>query len=109
MLKLIKNDIFGVIKRIKNIDANYLVFYNVKKSRYELYYKMGIKLNLEMVLTSSVLTSKEVKKVLLSRVEKIDKILKEMEEYNTKLEEKENEQLRDELISKTKTLLRVGV
>ncbi len=109
MLKLIKNDMFNIVKRIKKLDANYLVYYNTDKKRYELYYNQGFNKQLEITLSNTCLTFLDYKKVCISRVYNMQKILKQIEEDNAKKEAKNNEYLKDELISKTKTLLRVGV
>lgn len=108
MLKLINNDMFSVVKRIKNIDANYLVYYNLDKERFELYYQKGFKKQFEIVL-SSCLTYLDYKKVCQSRICNIDNILKQVQQDNDKRERKNNALLKDEMVSKTKTLLRVGV
>lgn len=108
MLKLIKNDLFNVVNRIKQLDNNYFVFYNTKNSCYELYYKNGFNLDLEITFSSTVLTALDYIKVCKTRIFNMEKILKQIDDANKKLESKNNALLKDELISKTKTLLRVG-
>ena len=108
MLKLIKKDLFGIVNRIKSLNSNYYVFYNSNKKCYELYYKNGFNYNLELTFSSSCLTVLDYIKVCNSRICNAKKIIKQIEEDNQKLQDKNNELLKDELISKTKTLLRVG-
>ena len=108
MLKLIKKDLFGIVERIKSLDVNYFIFYNTAKKSYELYYKNGFNYNFELAFSSTCLTVRDYVKVCNSRICYAKKIIKQIEEENNKLQEKNNKLLKEELISKTKTLLRVG-
>lgn len=108
MLKLIKNDMFNIVSRIKRLDRNYFVFYNTKFSRYELYYKKGFKYNFELAFSNTCLTVLDYKKVCETLVTNIKNILKQIEKDNEKIQNKNDALLKDELIFKTKTLLRLG-
>ena len=99
-------DTFDITSRIKNIDKNYFIRYNKKTSKYEVWLMCGVNAHLELILPFPYLDFRTIKKVLLSKVEKIDEIIKSMEEDNKRLENKQNEMLKNELEYKVKTILK---
>ena len=109
MLKLIKNDMFNISNRLKRIDRNYCVLFNSKTKKFEVYYQNGFNFDLELVLPFDVLDFRTIRKVWETRVSKMEEIIKKMEEENKKLEKKNSENLKDELISKVKIILKKGV
>ena len=78
MLKLIQNDMFNIVKRIKSIDKNYAVFYNMKKKIYQLYYAQGFKFVFELSLGKE-LNYLSYKKVLQTRYKDISLVVKNIE------------------------------
>lgn len=109
MLKIIENDMFNISKRIKRINKNYCLVFNLKTKNYELYFKNGFSFERELVLNFDFLDFRTIKKVIETRTRNLEKLIKKIEEENKKLEEKNIENLKDESISKIKMLLKKGV
>ena len=99
-------DTFDITNRIKSIDKNYFIRYNKKTSKYEVWLMCGVTAHLDLVLPYPYLDFRTLKKVLLSKVEKIDKIIYEMEEENRKLEIDKNAKLKEELEYQVKTIFK---
>lgn len=84
-LKLIKHDLFNISNRVKTIDKNYRIFFNLEKLRYELYYTLGINLSFEICIPFDVLDDRTIELVNKSRVTNFNSIIEEIEENNEKL------------------------
>lgn len=77
-------DLFDVCNKLKHIDNNYVLFRNKKKSRFEVYYKCGLNLDLQLVLPFERLDFRTIDLVYKTRVQNADKIFKEIDEINLK-------------------------
>lgn len=86
----IKHDPFDIVKRIKQIDKNFKVYYKLLTGDYLLYRKCGLKNVFELNLGQS-LDALAIAFILKSRRENIDLILEEID--------KQNEQLKTSVIS----------
>lgn len=77
----INNDVYDVVKRIKEIDEDYFVLYNINKGVYELNHK-----NQEntycLTIPYDELDSRTIEIVLWSQVSNIDNIMDEIDKYN---------------------------
>ena len=79
-------------------------FNNKKSQKFEVHYKRNFG-TLELVLPFKNLDKRTIDLVLKSRVENKQKLLKEMEENNKKLEEQKNQKLLDEASFKAKEMM----
>lgn len=73
--------------RLKELDGNYFVMLNVKTQRYEIYYGDTGWGTLECVLPFDSLDERAVKYVREHRRERMEQIIREMEEHNRRVEE----------------------
>lgn len=78
-------DLFDIVKKIKSIDSFYRVFRNIKKHRFEVYYKRGLNLNLELILPYDNLDYRAINLIFKSKVENADELFKEVDSHNDKL------------------------
>ncbi len=81
----IKNDLFDIVKKIKEINQNYKVFRNIIKHRYEIYFQKGVNLNLELVVPYDKLDYRTINLLNKTKVENADEIFEEIEKANAKL------------------------
>lgn len=99
---LIKNDVFNIFKRIKQINNNYFIIFNKLKNKYEIHDNFGIVFSLPFnVLDERCLTY--VRKMLKSSNEDI---LKDIELTNQKIEKENNEKIILECIKSAEKNLR---
>lgn len=82
----IKHDPFDIVKRIKQIDKTFKVYYQQLTGDYLLYRKSGLKNVFELNLGQS-LDALAVAFILKSRRENIDLILDEIDENNHQLKQ----------------------
>lgn len=109
MLNIIENDVFNISNRVKNINKNYLIFYNTKKRRFEIHYKKGLVTCLEVVVRYPTLDYRVIVDLQKNRSFRIEKIMQEIEMHNKKIQESENENIKNDLISKVKVMMLKGV
>lgn len=92
----IKKDTFNINKRLKKIDKNYTLKFNRKLKRYEIYYKENNTDILQLVIGFDELDIRTLQKVLKTRTQNYETLIKELEETNKKIEEeKQNKILRE--------------
>lgn len=82
----IKHDPFDIVKRIKQIDKTFKVYYQLLTGDYLLYRKSGLKNVFELNLGQS-LDALAIAFILKSRRENIDLILDEIDENNHQLKQ----------------------
>ncbi|MBO5776512.1 MAG: hypothetical protein J6V83_03400 [Clostridia bacterium] len=81
---LIVNDVLDIHMRLKEIDPDYTLHYNVKKGRYELHGRYDQTL---LVFPYKTIDVRMVAKARETRIERINEIISEMDAYNEKLEQ----------------------
>ncbi|MBO5103408.1 MAG: hypothetical protein J6C13_04920 [Clostridia bacterium] len=81
----ISHDIFDICDRVKEIDSGYYVVYNTIKNQYEIHNSKQ-KSNTFCIVCENGLNSRVITKLRKTRVENIEKVLKELEKHNEKLE-----------------------
>lgn len=92
MEELIKTgDLFGVERRLKEIDSTYEVFYNAKLKRFEVYAMRFGKRFLAIVSPFESLDIRLVSYARKTRVERVYDLCREMEEENEKVLKRERE------------------
>ena len=97
----IVEDVLDIVNQIKSIDSNYKVFRNHKLHRFEVAKVYGLNLKTEVVWQNP-LDYRLVKKVYMTRKENIEKLLKQIELDNEKLEKKEKEDLFENIMQDIK-------
>ena len=88
MLIKIFEDVFFITNRLKEIDENYFVVFNTQKKKFEVHSSKQ-KQSYCLTVPYKTLDQRTISLVLKTRKENFDKILKEIEEENAKIE-KEN-------------------
>lgn len=81
------HDIFDICNRIKEIDSTYKLFFNRKEKRFEVY-KTGDRESLAVVVPFDQIDERLVTHLKKTKVSRLEKLLKEIEDENKLLEEK---------------------
>lgn len=97
-------DVFDICNRIREIDQGYFVVYNTIKERYEVHHK-GLQCSTFCIACDNGLNSTVISKLRKSRIENIDKIMREMEENNQKIEQENKRIIQDETSFKLKEMI----
>lgn len=95
LIKIQENS-FNIVQRLKEIDENYFVVFNTKTSKFEIH-NSAQNLSTFCLTVDGELDCRVIKKVLKTRAENIEKLLREIEEHNEKLEKEKNRKVHDEL------------
>lgn len=90
----IEHDVFNIVNRLKTINKNYFVLFNLKTKKFELHNK-STKNTLCLILPFERLDARTITHVLKS--EKIDECLKEIEIVNEKISKSNKEKLEDKV------------
>ncbi len=85
-MKIINNDLFNIVNRIKQIDKSYYIVYNKNKIRYEVHSNKQKGSTLAFCLGSK-LNAYALKKAMLTSCKFSKKIIKNVINTNLKLEE----------------------
>lgn len=89
----IKNDLYNIAKRIKSIDKNYFILFNKIKKTYEIHNSSQPFSTYSLTIPYAKLDKRTIDYVLKTRKENFDKILKEIELSNNKLDKKINDEI----------------
>ena len=99
----IRGDVYDVADRLKEIDDGYYPVYNLTKHRYEIHHARQ-KPTLCVVLPYDSLDCRAIDRVLRTRVENVEKFIREMDSQNEKItQDMENRQI-DEMRYKANQL-----
>lgn len=101
----IKNDLFNIASRLKQIDKHYILVRNLIKKRFELWYDACIP-HLELVFKNNKIDSRMIDFVNETRIQNLDKIIKQMDEMNEKIKEKEISKAKDECVDKLSEVIK---
>ena len=82
---LVTNDLFDIAWRLRAVNDDYRLYYNVAKNRYEVH--SFAKKTLEFVVPYDQLDARTVEYARYSRVENAERIFAEIDEHNAKLEQ----------------------
>ena len=96
MFKLIKNDLFNIVNRLKSIDKKYFVVYNTKKHKYEVHYSRA-KNTYELTVPYKNLDARTINLVLSTKIENQKQIYEKIEQENQMLEQKNKVQALENL------------
>ena len=73
--------------RLKELDEHYFVMLNTRTQKYEIHYAGADGGTLECVLPDDALDERAVRHVRRHRMERMEELMREVEEHNRKLEE----------------------
>lgn len=101
----INSDVFDITNRIKEIDSGYFVVYNTNTRNFEIH---NTKQNGSTfcITCDTGLNATVITKLRKSKIENIDKILREIDENNAKYEKESNRIIKDESAFKLKEMMR---
>lgn len=85
-------DQFRIEERLREIDPSYRLFYNKKDKRYEVYSAKNGAISIAFISPYSELDVRLITYARRTRVERMEKLLKEIEEENKQLEQKQEKE-----------------
>lgn len=111
MLRKIKNDVHKIAERIRKIDENYEIYYNIKNHEYELHHKKQKKdlgYGLVLVLPFNRLDKRTLDYCLKTRACNVDieHYSENLEKENNKMVEKKHADFIDRLEYETKEIIK---
>lgn len=98
--RVIRDDMFGICRRLKSIDDGYFVFLNYKTGKFEVHNAKDTR-TLCLVLPYDTLDERTVRHVLYTRAERVREIVARMERDNARLEAKNSEDAVKSILDKT--------
>ncbi len=103
MLIKIEEDVFDIVKRLKEIDFSYYVVFNTQKKKFEVHSSVQ-KNSYCLTVPYDILDSRTISLTLKTRRENVEKILAEIEEQNKNLEKENKRQIDDLCEDKAKEI-----
>lgn len=98
----IYNDLYDVCDRVKEIHPDYEIYYDTTGKRYEVFAKG----KLQVVCPYEKLDARLIDYLYKTRIERLDKILKEIDDQNMKIEAAKEKELKDKVDYKSKNVFR---
>lgn len=89
---LIENDVFDIACRLKGLDINYKIYFNVGTAKFEIH-NDSCKPSLQLVLPFHQLDCRTIDYVNKTKVQNLENILKEIERHNLEIEEQNQYQI----------------
>ena len=89
-------------ERIRELDEGYFVMFNVKTQRFEIWHRGSGEGLLECVLPYDALDERAVRHIRQHRIERMEQLIREMEEHNARLEEEARKKWLDEAGERTR-------
>ena len=96
MLYQIRNDLFEISNRIKQIDNNYYIVFNTARKKFEVHYNRS-KNTYELTIPFDELDARTVEFVRKTRMQNKQKILEEIKNNNALLEAKKQKQIKENI------------
>lgn len=87
----IHNDLYDIASRLKSVNENYRLYYNKKTDRYEVHNDAQRPSTLAFVVPYGELDARTVEYARFSSVQNAEKVFRDIEETNEKLEKQERE------------------
>jgi hypothetical protein len=91
MLKLIENDLYDISSRLKEIDEDYFIVYNLKRGRYEVHQRRQPGGSYCLTVPYGELDARTVELVKRTRRQYREDALKDIERHNAKIGGKSHE------------------
>lgn len=101
----IENDLFGIAERLRNIDSDYVVYYDNCSRKFELH-NMRFRPTLQIIFPYQELDKRAVDYTLKTQVDKILKEILSIDEHNQKIIESREASLIDEVTKKLESAIR---
>lgn len=92
----IKSDCLDIVKRIKEIDADYFVLYDPEENKFQLHHH-SLRRTYCLTFPFDVLDERAVLYTLKTRVQNSDELFEEMDELNRKKDEAAYKQAKNDL------------
>lgn len=89
----IKSDCCDIVKRIKAVDENYFVKYNLESHKFELHNRAQVKNTYCLTFPFETLDERAYIHTLKTRVQNSEEIFKFLEEENRKLVQRQTQQI----------------
>ena len=89
----IESDLYNICTRLKSIDKNYFILYDKTKKKFEIHNSSQPFSSYCLTIPYDKLDKRTIDYVLKTKNENFDKILKEIELSNKKIEENRNEEI----------------
>lgn len=97
--RVIDDDLFGIARRLKSIDDGYYILLNYKTGKFEVHNGKCAPRTLCLVLPFETLDERTVRKVNMTRAERVEELLREAERDNEKLERRTKAAALDRILS----------
>ena len=104
-LKVINDDLFGIARRLKEIDDGYFLVYNCLLGRYEVHSNKNIGDTLSLVCPYDRVDVRLLSLVRKTKRENAKEIFKSIEEHNEKIEKNEEKKKIEDTKDRAKELL----
>lgn len=88
-LVLVKDDLFRIAKRLRQIDSRYRVYFNRQCKRFEIHAQGAM----QIALPFDRLDERSVEYVRKTRVENLEKLMREIEADNARAEKQKQDEL----------------
>lgn len=85
----VKDDLFHIAKRLRQIDSRYRVYFNRKYNRFEIHAQGAM----QIALPFDRLDERSVEYVRKTRVENLEKLMREIEADNARAEKQKQDEL----------------
>ena len=100
----IKNDLFDIAARMREIDPAYEIYFDTDLQKYVVW-AFGIR---QTVLPYDELDIRALEYIIRTRRENAEKVLQEIDEYNRRREREEVKKMQDEVENETSRRLRLS-
>lgn len=97
--RIIDDDLFGIARRLKSIDDGYYIVLNYKTGKFEVHNSKCAPRTLCLVLPFETLDERTVRKVNMTRAERVEELLREAERNNELLERRSKSAALDRILS----------
>lgn len=108
MLERVKNDLFNIASRIKEIDDGYFIVFNRKRKRFEVHNEKQARDTLCLIVPYDRLDIRTLELTRKTSITRVSDLLDEMENNNIR-QEKEKEKIdREKRLDKIERILKEG-
>lgn len=94
-LKRIYDDLFHIAKRLKSIDKAYVLYFNRREKRFEIYARGAM----QMALPFDRLDVRTLEYARKTRIENIENMIREIEMNNQKIQKQKEEEIINSFLS----------
>jgi len=106
MLIEVTSNVYHIPERLKEIDPNYFVVFNTETQKFEVHHSEQIGNTLALNIPYEELDARTIELIHKNRIENIDKIIDEIDNWNEWIEKEHEKKLFDEAGQKVKDIYR---